>query len=528
MSDRYRWQPATPAQKAALDSEADILFFGGSAGSLKTATMLIDAAQEHRNPNLRGIIFRSSFQEMTDIIDKTRQMYPPMGGTFVGGPKYTWTFKSGATIRFAYMKTDDDVWKYLGPRYSFIGFDESTLHTEKQVRNILGRLSSTDKTLRLRMRLASNPGNVGASWHQKLFLRGHCPVHDPDQCALPGRLYWDRTWSDGEPIPFSVAFIPGKLSDHNLLDEGYDRRLGMMDAASADAMRLGCWCTLQGAYFPFLNKSHRVDAVNLDIQPWHTHYISIDYGMGQSSAAAGLFVRTPPEITKRLSIPGVNPALLETNARQYPTGRTRQIGELCEPMMPVDVFARKIVDSFIVPTGGDQWRSIVAVFLDPQNFNPDYDLRHGTGGKSISDQMDVVFEPYGLVCQRSNNQRGNGWQLLSRMLRDGEFQFTDFSPQTYESIRTRMIDPEKYLDLIKVKGDPLDDLADMLRYGVYTWINPADKPRELVLKESIAGLDLTTREGMTSAAIRYQQKSDELDREEAPQQMFGRMSFRRR
>ena len=47
-------------------------------------------------------------------------------------------FPSGATIRFAYMKTDDDVWKYLGPRYSFIGFDESTLHTEKQVRNISG------------------------------------------------------------------------------------------------------------------------------------------------------------------------------------------------------------------------------------------------------------------------------------------------------------------------------------------------------------------------------------------------------
>ena len=44
----------------------------------------------------------------------------------------------------------------MGPRYSFIGFDESTFHSEYQVRNMLGRLSSTDKTLRLRMRLASN------------------------------------------------------------------------------------------------------------------------------------------------------------------------------------------------------------------------------------------------------------------------------------------------------------------------------------------------------------------------------------
>ena len=140
----YRWKPATAAQRAALDSEADILLFGGSAGSLKTETMLMDAVQEYENPNLRAIVFRSSFVEMTDLIDKTRRLYAPMGGVFVGSPKWTWSFPSGATIRFAYMKTDDDVWKYLGPRYSFIGFDESTLHTETQVRNILGRLSATD------------------------------------------------------------------------------------------------------------------------------------------------------------------------------------------------------------------------------------------------------------------------------------------------------------------------------------------------------------------------------------------------
>ena len=121
--DVYRWLPATAAQQAALDSEADILLFGGSAGSLKTETMLMDAVQEHENPNLRAIVFRSSFVEMTDIIDKTRRLYAPLGGTFVGSPKWTWSFPSGATIRFAYMKTDDDVWKYLGPRYSFIGFD---------------------------------------------------------------------------------------------------------------------------------------------------------------------------------------------------------------------------------------------------------------------------------------------------------------------------------------------------------------------------------------------------------------------
>src|SRR5271166_6743434 len=55
------WSPKTAAQKAVLKSSADILFFGGAAGSLKTETMLVDAARESGNPNLRAIIFRQSF-----------------------------------------------------------------------------------------------------------------------------------------------------------------------------------------------------------------------------------------------------------------------------------------------------------------------------------------------------------------------------------------------------------------------------------------------------------------------------------
>ena len=109
------------------------------------------------------------------------------------------------------------------------------LHSEYQVRNMLGRLSSTDKTLRLRMRLASNPGNIGAAWHKRMFLREACPVHQPDKCAVPGHLYWDAAWpSDSYPLQdtdgngFSVAFIPGRLTDHNLLDDKYVYRLRMM------------------------------------------------------------------------------------------------------------------------------------------------------------------------------------------------------------------------------------------------------------------------------------------------------------
>ena len=61
--------------------------------------MLVDAARESTNPNLRAIIFRQQFTQMTDIVDKTLRLYKPMGANFVGAPTWTWTFPSGAKIR---------------------------------------------------------------------------------------------------------------------------------------------------------------------------------------------------------------------------------------------------------------------------------------------------------------------------------------------------------------------------------------------------------------------------------------------
>lgn len=513
----YSWRPKSVAQKAALDSPADILFYGGSVGSLKTETMLIDAVSEHQNPNLRAIIFRSSFSEMTDIVDKTRTLYTPLGGHYVGNPRWEWTFPSGAIIRLAYMSRDEDVWKYLGPRYSFIGFDESTLHTEKQVRNIMARLSSTDRTLRLRVRLASNPGNIGAAWHQKIFLRGHCPVHEAAQCSVPGELYYDRTWSDGEPIPFSVAFIPGKMSDHNLLDADYAKRVSMMDGGSAAAMGQGCWCVVEGTYFSFLTKDHRRPIGEAGIEWWHSHFLSLDYGFGKSSSSVGLYVRGPAEIPQKVLIPGVR-NLVAMDGPSFPNGRIRKIGELIEPNVPAYELAQMAVERFVKPDEYGQRRRIVAAYLDPSNFKEIGD------GHTIADQINEVFGPWDIVCEKASNDRLGGWQLLYQMMRTGEFEICDTCPKTFEALRTRMHDEKKPGDIKKIPGAWEDDAADETRYALYTFINQADKPRELILAEAVQHFDRTTAQGMTSSAIMYQKKAEELDRGEQPVR-FGRRKF---
>jgi len=363
------WSAKTAAQKAALESSADILFFGGAAGSLKTETMLVDAARELGNPNLRAIIFRQQFTQMTDIVDKTHKLYKAMGANYVGPPVWTWTFPSGAKIRLAYISTDKDIWEYLGPRYSFIGFDESTFHSEYQIRNMLGRLSSTDKTLRLRMRLASNPGSIGAAWHKTMFLRGACPVHNPEKSAEAGKLYWDGCWpSDQYPLVdeqgngFSVAFIPGRLSDHNLLDDKYVYRLRMMSGSLSKAMEQDCWCELQGAYFANWNATKMVIPYGMvGAQWWDAHFLSLDYGFGKSSASAHLHVRTQD-------------------------GRIKTVGEFVAPHLPAYEFAGEVVRNLVAPQTQGQRRKIVAVYLDPSNFKNIGD------GHTIADQINEVLD----------------------------------------------------------------------------------------------------------------------------------------
>ncbi len=493
------WSPKSDAQKAALESKADILFFGGAAGSLKTETMLVDAARESRNPNLRGIIFRQELTQLTDIVEKSYRLFGSMGATY-SSSAYTWTFPSGATIRFAFISTDDDIWKYMGPRYSFIGFDESTFHTENQIRNMLGRLSSTDRNLSLRIRLAGNPGSRGAGWHKAMFLRGGCPVHSSQQCAQPGKLYLDARWpSDQTPLVdqdgngFSVAFIPGRLTDHKLLDDNYIYRLRMMSGSLSAAMEQGCWCALEGAYFANWDaKKMVIPYPSVGERWWDTHFLSVDYGFGKSSAAAHLHVCTQ-------------------------NGKIITIGECVAQHSPASEFAAEVVRRLVAPKIRDQHRKIEAVYLDPANFKNIGD------GHTIAEQINEVLEPYDLGAIAASNDRVGGWQLMYSRLQTGEWQIADTCPMLIAAIPTRMHDETRPGDLEKVPGDPLDDVADSARYGLYTFINVAEKPRPRVdykLLQHCADIH-----DLTSASINYQLMTQDSQSDYQPA-WWGRTGFR--
>ena len=107
------------------------------------------------------------------------------------------------------------------------------------------------------------------------------------------------------------------------------------------------------------------------------------------------------------------------------------------PHVPAYELAEMVVEAFIKPDENGQRRRIVAAYLDPANFKDIGD------GHTIADQINEVFDPWEITCERASNDRLGGWQLLYRMLRTGEFEITDVCPRTFEALRTRMHDDSK-------------------------------------------------------------------------------------
>jgi len=59
----------------------------------------------------------------------------------------------------------------------------------------------------------------------------------------------------------------------------------------------------------------------------------------------------------------------------------------------------------------------------------------------------------------------------------------------------------------KVPGDPLDDVADACRYGVFNWFTASEKPPEIIMREKRWALILIAR---ISVACRQQQKTPQV------------------
>jgi hypothetical protein len=235
----------------------------------KSYGLLADPIRYFSNPNHNGIILRRTNDELRELIWKSKELYPKLFPKAKWSEqKSTWTFDSGAQHWFSFLDRDEDVLRYQGQAFNWIGFDELTQWATPFTWDYMSsRLRTIDPTLELCQRGTANPGNRGGWWVRKLFI-------DP---ATPGESFW-ATDIDGKTIiqpdylpdgkinpkaglpMFKRRFIPSNLMDNPYLTHNDDYLTNLLALPEILRKQLveGNWDVFDGSAFPEFNKNVHV------------------------------------------------------------------------------------------------------------------------------------------------------------------------------------------------------------------------------------------------------------------------------
>lgn len=252
-------RPQAGPQEQFLSSPADIVIYGGAAGGGKTWGLVVEPLRHIDNPDFRAVIFRRTYPQITNpggLQDEALQIYPHLGGEATQPSSgITWTFPSGAVVRFAHLQHDKNRLDWQGAQIPLIGFDELTHFSEQQFFYLLSRNRSVCG-VRPYIRATTNPDS--ASWVAR-FIDWWI---GEDGYAIPeraGQIRWfvrkggELLWADdpadlavlapGIP-PKSVTFIPASLDDNQVLmekDPSYIANLLALPLIERERLLKGNW-----------------------------------------------------------------------------------------------------------------------------------------------------------------------------------------------------------------------------------------------------------------------------------------------
>lgn len=256
------WAP-TERQTAFLACDDFEVLYGGAAGGGKSDALLIDAlCLQHGGPDNahhRAVLFRRSFPELRDLIDRALELYPLIipgcSEKHYNQTEKVWTLPSGAKIEFGYLQHDNDRLKYRGRAWNYIGFDELTLWaTNVCYLYLFSRCRSTDRSLPRYIRATTNPDGPGQKWvMQRWGIQA-----DGKETNLPVDIVDEE---QGTVTTMRRRFIPARLSDNpHLTGTGYREALLQLDPEEREALLKGLWkgSKVKGAYY--LNEMQKMRA----------------------------------------------------------------------------------------------------------------------------------------------------------------------------------------------------------------------------------------------------------------------------
>lgn len=252
MGNNVIWTPQPKQIRFMERTEYEVLY-GGAAGGGKSDSLLVEALRQVDIPHYRGIIFRKTYPQLSELIDRSNTLYSlAFPKARYNDGKHVWLFPSGAKIYFGAMQHSQDKTNYQGKRYDFIGFDELTHFTWEEYsymfsRNRPSKNPKSDRKTICYIRATTNPGGIGHGWVKQRFIDAAEPgttIVEEMEIKLP----------DGskKTVKRDRVFIPATIFDNQaLLEEnpGYLGSLALLPEKERNALLYGDWDTFEGQYF---------------------------------------------------------------------------------------------------------------------------------------------------------------------------------------------------------------------------------------------------------------------------------------
>jgi hypothetical protein len=192
---------------------------------------------------------RRSREQLRETFEAAKRLYIPLGfhpsGHIITSPQ-------GARLRFAYLENDADAENYQGDNNTRVYVEElGNFPNPAPIFKLMATLRST-KGVPVGFRGTGNPGGPGHGWVKKRYIspapQGWQTIEEP----------FTNPWT-GEVVMKQRIFIPGRITDHDLLGPEYIANLQM--SGSPELVRAwleGDWDVVAGAYFPEFSRGRHV------------------------------------------------------------------------------------------------------------------------------------------------------------------------------------------------------------------------------------------------------------------------------
>lgn len=448
----------------------------GGFGSAKSRALLMEAVMHCQEfPGSNSIILRKTMPDLKrTVIDKFESDIPKK--LYERGSQERGTFNKSdhivywppvhgkqSKLYFAACERIADVGKYLSTEFVFIGFEELGEFPYLIYDAMENRNRCTIPGARPCMAAATNPMGIGWSWIKRLWV-DHLPAHGMDPDKYNPEDYW---------------YIHSTVDDNPILNQDLAYINSLEKSPLRDKIRWGRLDTVSGQYFAnFEPKRHVLPKEAFIFESWQPVWIGWDYGFGHFAV---ITFWTKAVLKPRFE--GEKPRIVNVTLKELILQEKTPEQQTAALISTIP----RTYDENGVETGY-AW-DIDSVHFSWERFN------RTTSNRTVADEVGDILASAGLPRPtRSNNDRVAGWTKMYSMLEMDEWFLIEGQCKESADAIPLLVRGDGVTvsmeDVIKPPGVSLvDDCGDSMRYAVAgVLLDAADKPREQLLREKLAGI----------------------------------------